>query len=135
MKCRSIFWDRCNGCNSCFETGACKIKDDRQGIYPQREAADAIMLGSPVYFGGVTAQAKGGSERRSGGDAGPLRHGGSQKRRERSDSDAAIAFPVIILNHRSYNCVPLRERDLESMRFSVIRANPGQPLFMKEERS
>ena len=44
----------CDGCSSCFETGACKIKDDMQSIYQ----ADAIIFGSPVYFGGVTAQAK-----------------------------------------------------------------------------
>ena len=48
----------CDGCNSCFETGVCKIKDDMQSIYQQLEAADAIIFGSPVYFGGVTAQAK-----------------------------------------------------------------------------
>ena len=45
----------CDGCGSCFETGVCKIKDDMQSIYPQLEAADAIIFGSPVYFGGVTA--------------------------------------------------------------------------------
>ena len=48
----------CDGCGSCFKTGACKIQDDMQTIYQQLEAADAIIFGSPVYFGGVTAQAK-----------------------------------------------------------------------------
>ena len=48
----------CDGCESCVETHVCKIKDDMQSIYPKLEAADAIIFGSPVYFGGVTSQAK-----------------------------------------------------------------------------
>ena len=48
----------CDACGSCFETGACKIKDDMQSLYQKMEAADGIIFGSPVYFGNVTAQAK-----------------------------------------------------------------------------
>lgn len=48
----------CDGCGSCFQTGACRIKDDMQTLYKQMEAADAIVFGSPVYFNSVTAQAK-----------------------------------------------------------------------------
>ena len=48
----------CDGCASCFKTGVCRIKDDMQAIYQQMEIADAIILGSPVYFGSVTAQMK-----------------------------------------------------------------------------
>jgi multimeric flavodoxin WrbA len=48
----------CDGCSSCRQTGVCHIQDDMQPIYQQLEAADAIIFGSPVYFGGVSAQAK-----------------------------------------------------------------------------
>jgi multimeric flavodoxin WrbA len=48
----------CDACRSCVKTGACKINDDMQPIYKQMEAADALLLGSPVYFGYVTAQMK-----------------------------------------------------------------------------
>ncbi len=48
----------CDGCEACHKTGVCKIKDDMQPIYQQLEAADAIILGTPVYFGNVSAQAK-----------------------------------------------------------------------------
>jgi multimeric flavodoxin WrbA len=48
----------CDGCGSCGKTGACHILDDMQSIYQQLEAADAIIFGSPVYFGSVSAQAK-----------------------------------------------------------------------------
>ena len=48
----------CDACGSCGKTGVCHIQDDMQSIYQQLEAADAIILGSPVYFGSVSAQAK-----------------------------------------------------------------------------
>ncbi|MFC1864403.1 flavodoxin family protein [Chloroflexota bacterium] len=48
----------CDGCASCRKTGVCKIKDDMQPIYQQLEAADAVILGTPVYFCNVSAQAK-----------------------------------------------------------------------------
>jgi len=48
----------CDGCSSCRRTGVCHIKDDMQSIYRQLESADAIIFGSPVYFGSVSAQAK-----------------------------------------------------------------------------
>jgi multimeric flavodoxin WrbA len=48
----------CDGCNACFESGACKIKDDMQQVYDQMEKADGIILGTPVYFINVSAQAK-----------------------------------------------------------------------------
>jgi multimeric flavodoxin WrbA len=48
----------CDACGACFRTGKCSIKDDMRQLYPLMEAADAIIFGSPVYFHGVTAQAK-----------------------------------------------------------------------------
>ena len=48
----------CDGCGSCRKTGACHIHDDMQPIYQQLEAADGVVFGSPVYFGGVSAQTK-----------------------------------------------------------------------------
>ncbi len=48
----------CDGCEACAKNGICKIKDDMQPIYKQLEAADAIIFGTPVYFGNVSAQGK-----------------------------------------------------------------------------
>jgi len=48
----------CDGCQSCFKTGACKTKDDMQALYTKMEWADAIVFGTPVYFHDVAAQAK-----------------------------------------------------------------------------
>lgn len=48
----------CNGCESCETTGKCSIDDEMQDIYPKLEAADGIIIGCPVYFVSVAAQAK-----------------------------------------------------------------------------
>jgi multimeric flavodoxin WrbA len=48
----------CDGCESCEVTGECKIEDDMQVVFTKLEQCDGIILGSPVYFWGVTAQAK-----------------------------------------------------------------------------
>ena len=48
----------CDGCGACRKVGVCPVKDDMQGIYKQMEAADAILLGSPVYFHSFSTQIK-----------------------------------------------------------------------------
>ena len=48
----------CDGCRTCVEKGVCHINDDMQEIYQQLLQADGIILGTPVYFVNVTAQAK-----------------------------------------------------------------------------
>lgn len=48
----------CTGCYSCLKTGECYIDDDIQDMYPKLIEADGIIWGSPVYFFGVTSQAK-----------------------------------------------------------------------------
>lgn len=48
----------CNSCGGCFEKGVCVIHDDMQQIYSHLVAADGIIVASPVYFMGVSAQLK-----------------------------------------------------------------------------
>jgi multimeric flavodoxin WrbA len=48
----------CQDCGGCAKTGVCVIKDDMQGIYALIEQMDAMVVASPIYFGGVTAQTK-----------------------------------------------------------------------------
>lgn len=50
----------CTNCRSCGQTsgperGKCLLKDDMDGIVAEIESADAIVLGSPVNCGNVTA--------------------------------------------------------------------------------
>ena len=49
----------CQGCGGCDKTGICVIKDDMTELYTRVDVADALLLVSPVYFYGVTAQCKG----------------------------------------------------------------------------
>jgi multimeric flavodoxin WrbA len=48
----------CDGCWGCMKAGKCHIKDDTAGLFDKMLAADGLILGTPVYFWGMTAQAK-----------------------------------------------------------------------------
>ncbi|MBN7772282.1 flavodoxin family protein [Clostridium aminobutyricum] len=49
----------CRGCWACHKGDqGCVIKDDMQKIYDALEDADAIVFGSPVYMGQMSAQGK-----------------------------------------------------------------------------
>jgi len=48
----------CLECGGCDETGKCVVKDDMEQVYPLLEASDVIILASPMFFYGITAQAK-----------------------------------------------------------------------------
>ncbi len=52
--------DYCKNCRKCtqkpgVERGQCEQRDDLESILAEIEASDAIVLGSPVNYGGVTA--------------------------------------------------------------------------------
>ena len=49
----------CLNCGGCEEAGECIIQDDEMGkIYAAIREADRIILASPIFFSGVSAQAK-----------------------------------------------------------------------------
>jgi len=48
----------CDGCRACARTGKCHIKDDMQELYDKIITADGIIFGTPIYFWGMTGQAK-----------------------------------------------------------------------------
>ena len=48
----------CNGCAYCSRTGQCVLRDDMDVLYAKLRAADVVVLASPIYFRGVTAQTK-----------------------------------------------------------------------------
>ena len=52
--------EACRGCLCCHDEGdrGCIIDDDMQRLYGAIENADALVLGSPVYMGQMSAQAK-----------------------------------------------------------------------------
>jgi len=48
----------CRHCDECLKDGCCIVQDDMQMIYEELEAADRIILASPVQFMGPTAELK-----------------------------------------------------------------------------
>jgi multimeric flavodoxin WrbA len=54
----------CNHCEYCHEhEGSCSIEDDFPIVYEKMTAADALIVGSPVYFSSAPALVKGLLER------------------------------------------------------------------------
>ena len=48
----------CIACGACRQNGRCIIDDDMQNLYLKIDEADTIIIASPIYFYGVTAQTK-----------------------------------------------------------------------------
>ncbi len=48
----------CQSCGGCDKTGKCVLKDDMREVYSKIDKSDVVIIGSPIYFYGVTAQAK-----------------------------------------------------------------------------
>jgi multimeric flavodoxin WrbA len=48
----------CTGCNGCSVGGECVVRDRMQDVYPRIEAADAIVVATPVYFATVPSVLK-----------------------------------------------------------------------------
>ncbi len=56
----------CDRCAACLVAGQCLIDDDMQKLYPLLLEADAVILGSPVYWGSPSALCKAFMERVAG---------------------------------------------------------------------
>ncbi len=48
----------CLGCGGCDSTGRCVIDDDMSGLLEKLAVAKRVIIASPIYFYGITAQAK-----------------------------------------------------------------------------
>ncbi|MBP8626550.1 MAG: flavodoxin family protein [Syntrophorhabdales bacterium] len=48
----------CQDCGGCDNTGVCIIKDDMESIYKAIRETDRIILASPIFFSGLSAQSK-----------------------------------------------------------------------------
>jgi multimeric flavodoxin WrbA len=48
----------CRECHGCDDSGECIVSDDMQGIYPKFIECDGLILASPVFFMGISAQTK-----------------------------------------------------------------------------
>lgn len=48
----------CRHCDYCMRKGECVIKDDMYQVYPLLKEAEGLIMATPVYNGGVSAQIK-----------------------------------------------------------------------------
>ncbi|MFX0141614.1 MAG: flavodoxin family protein [Candidatus Hodarchaeota archaeon] len=48
----------CTSCDACKEKSECTIQDDMPKIYESMKNCDGLIIGSPVYFGNMSAQCK-----------------------------------------------------------------------------
>ena len=48
----------CQECAVVRKDGICRVKDDFQGLFKKIMACDGLIIGTPVFFGSVSAQAK-----------------------------------------------------------------------------
>lgn len=48
----------CQGCGGCAQSGRCILNDEMKPLYEQCDRADRVVLVSPCYFYGLSAQAK-----------------------------------------------------------------------------
>ena len=48
----------CDGCGACWKTKKCPINDDLEKVLRELTRSDAILIGSPVYYGTVSPQMK-----------------------------------------------------------------------------
>jgi multimeric flavodoxin WrbA len=62
---KTVFWGIrgkkigfCIHCDHCLKEVGCIIDDDVQGLYPLLREAEALVIATPVYNGGVSAQIK-----------------------------------------------------------------------------
>jgi len=55
---RDLSISGCRSCGYCDEHGTCVQKDDMQMVYPFFDKAERIVIASPIYFYGLSGQAK-----------------------------------------------------------------------------
>lgn len=56
---RSLDYASCRGCNACHKTGVCVIRDSLTPVFDKIADADVLVLASPIYSMGITAETKG----------------------------------------------------------------------------
>ncbi|HOJ97382.1 MAG TPA: flavodoxin family protein, partial [Methanospirillum sp.] len=54
----TLEYSSCKGCNACHKTGSCIMDDVVVELYDRMLAADCIIISSPIYTMGITAELK-----------------------------------------------------------------------------
>ncbi|MDR7866682.1 MAG: flavodoxin family protein [Sporomusaceae bacterium] len=101
----SLTVKECDGCHACWQGYECSKRDDMNELYRAINAADAFVLGTPVYWYGPTALMKGVVDRFVYYNCDRNRGGVSGKRAvvvvPYEEDDPATAAPVVDFFARS----------------------------------
>lgn len=63
----------CQACETCKRSLHCRLEDDMQPLYDKILAADAVLIGTPIYFWSMSAQMKAFVDRWFALDLDPIR--------------------------------------------------------------
>lgn len=63
----------CDACDSCRRSLRCRFEDDMQPLYEKLLTADAVVIGTPIYFWSMSAQMKAFVDRWYALDLDPIR--------------------------------------------------------------
>jgi len=58
LRLNSMRFQACQNCGGCRKTGRCVLEDDLEPVYDRIDRVNRLIVASPVYFYGVTAQTK-----------------------------------------------------------------------------
>jgi len=58
IRCCDLNVSGCRECGCCNQTGECAQGDDMQWVYPKLRESDVIIIASPIFFYGISSQAK-----------------------------------------------------------------------------
>lgn len=58
VRLNDLLFRACQNCGGCTKKGACILGDDMTPLYDKLLVADGIIVASPIYFYGVSAQTK-----------------------------------------------------------------------------
>lgn len=56
---KTLQYSPCRGCNACHKNGECIVNDDAVILYEKILASDCLVVASPIYTMGITAELKG----------------------------------------------------------------------------
>ncbi len=56
---KTLQYSPCRGCNACHKTGECIVHDDAVILYEKILGSDCLVVASPIYTMGITAELKG----------------------------------------------------------------------------
>jgi multimeric flavodoxin WrbA len=102
----------CQACEACRKLKKCRLDDDMLALYPKLLESDVLILGTPIYYWGPSAQLKAFVDRWYAIDQEGIREGLKGKRCQLvcafGDSTPATASPTVQMMRMSVEWLDMR---------------------------